>query len=81
MKHSSVWQSLFTNTENRQNADAVLHVSISANDEAHENVKRTGPDMCEALNNLMKDEIQEERLDAAVQEHVINIKCLMEKLN
>ena len=37
--------------------------------------------MCEALNNLMKDEIQEERLDAAVQEHVINIKCLMEKLN
>ena len=69
----------FADTEDQQNADAVLHVSISANEEAHENMKN--PDMCEAPKDLMKDEIQEERLDAAVQERVINIKSLMEKLD
>ena len=49
----------------KHNADAVLQVSVSANSEVYENVKRRNPLMCEALRELMKDEIQEEK-DAAV---------------
>jgi len=71
----------FKDTEDQQNADAVLQVSISANLEAFENVKRRNPDMCKAMKDLMKDEIQEERVDAAEQERVINIKSMMKNLN
>ncbi|MBQ9009533.1 MAG: hypothetical protein IJ088_09415 [Clostridia bacterium] len=70
----------FTDSEDQQNADAVLQVSISANAEAFENVKRRNPDMCKAMKDLMKEEIQEERVDAAEQERVINIKSMMENL-
>lgn len=70
----------FTDTADQQNADAVLQVSISANEEAYENVKRRDPDMCKAMKDLMKEEIQEERIDAAEQERVINIKSMMKNL-
>ena len=36
--------------------------------------------MCRALKDLMKEEIQEERADAAEQERVKNIKSMMENL-
>lgn len=36
--------------------------------------------MCIAMKELMKDEIEEERVDAAEQERVINIKSMMENL-
>lgn len=71
----------FTDTEDQQNADAVLQVSISANEEAFENVKRRNPAMCKAMKELMKEEIKEERADAAEQERVINIKSMMENLH
>lgn len=48
----------------KHNADAVLQVSVSANSEVYENVKRRNPLMCEALRELMKDEIQEEKDEA-----------------
>ena len=36
--------------------------------------------MCKAMKDLMRDEIQEERVEAAEQERVINIKSMMENL-
>ena len=50
----------------KSDADAVLQVSMSANYELYENVRRDNT-MCEALRKLMKDEI-EEALEAAKQE-------------
>lgn len=50
----------------KSDADAVLQVSMSANYELYEKVRRDNT-MCEALRRLMKDEI-EEALDAAKQE-------------
>ena len=55
----------FTEPGDRHNADAILQLSVSANREVYEEIKRRDPVMCEALRDLMKDEIQEERQDAA----------------
>ena len=55
----------FTEPGDRQNADAILQLSVSANRSVYEDIKRRDPVMCEALRDLMKDEIQEERQDAA----------------
>ena len=54
----------FTELGDRHNADAVLQVSVSANLEIYENVKRRNPAMCQAMKDLMKDEIQEENQKA-----------------
>ena len=43
----------------RENADAVLQVSVSANQKVYD-VVREEKDMCEALRELMKDEIDKE---------------------
>ncbi len=53
----------------KSDADAVLQVSMSANYELYEKVRRDNT-MCEALRRLMKDEI-EEALDAAKQEGTV----------
>jgi len=55
--------SKFTEPGDPHNADALLQVSISANKEVYENMKRRDPLMCQALKELMKDEIMEERQD------------------
>ena len=55
-----------------QNIDAVLQVSVSANRELYEEVRRDEK-MCQALKELMKDEIAEERAE----EKLIDIKNLM----
>ena len=47
-----------TKPGDRNNADAVLQVSISANEELYEKIRRDSG-MCEALRRLMKDEIAE----------------------
>ena len=47
-----------TNPGDRNNADAVLQVSISANEGLYEKIRRDSG-MCEALRRLMKDEIAE----------------------
>ena len=49
--------------EDRNNVDAVLQVSVSANAELYERIRRDDR-MCQALRELMKDEIREE-LDKA----------------
>lgn len=49
----------------RKDKDAILQLSISANREIYEELKRRDPIMCEALRDLMKEEIQEERQEAA----------------
>ncbi len=64
----------------KHNADAVLQVSVSANNEVYENVKRRDPIMCEALRELMKDEIQAEIDEATDKSRVTSIKSLMKKM-
>ena len=59
----------FTEPGDRQNADAVLQLSVSANRSVYEEIIRRVPVMCEALRDLMKDEIQEE-IQKAVQDAV-----------
>ena len=69
----------FADKEDKQNADAVLQVSISANEEAFENVKRRIPAMCKAMKDLMKDEIQEENQKAIDTSLIAAIRSLMKK--
>jgi len=82
----------FTEPIDKQNADAVMNVSINANREVYDKIRKENPFMCQALRELMKDEIQEEIQNAvqeAVQEaernaadrsRVTDIKNLMKKL-
>ncbi|MGN0355962.1 MAG: hypothetical protein ACI4EI_12945 [Muricoprocola sp.] len=49
----------FTEPGEREKADAVIQVSVSANKEKYEEIRRDSI-MCEALRTLMKDEIEEE---------------------
>ena len=70
----------FTEPGDRQNVDAVLQLSVSANRSVYEEIKRRNPAMCEALRELMKDEIQEELQDAADSATIVLIKNVMEKL-
>ncbi|MGN0353556.1 MAG: hypothetical protein ACI4EI_00605 [Muricoprocola sp.] len=49
----------FTEPGEMAKADAVIQVSVSANKEKYEEIRRN-LDMCEALRTLMKDEIEEE---------------------
>ena len=74
----------FTEPIDKQNADAVMNVSINANREVYDKIRKENPFMCQALRELMKDEIQEqikaERQDAADSSRVTDIKNLMKKL-
>lgn len=61
-----------TDPGDRNNAEAVLQVSISANKELYEQIRRSAV-MCEALRELMKDEIDEtveKAVEKAVEEAV-----------
>ena len=49
----------FTEPGDRQNADAVLQVSVSANKKIYDQVRRNNVIMCEALRELFKDELEE----------------------
>ena len=51
---------LLTEPGDRDNVEAVLQVSISANGKVYDEVRRDFG-MCEALRELMKEEIEEER--------------------
>lgn len=62
--------SAFTEPGDKEKADAVLQVSVAANRKNYDKVRRTS-DMCEALRELMKEEIEEElkkNRDKAIQE-------------
>lgn len=49
----------FTEPGDRQNADAVLQVSVSANKKIYDQVRRNNIIMCEALRELFKDELED----------------------
>jgi hypothetical protein len=72
-----------TRPGDRDNIDAVLQASVSANFELYEDVRRDSV-MCQAMRELMKDEIAEERTDAAnmaeTETQVKNIKVIMKNL-
>ena len=68
-----------TEPGDRQNADAVLQLSVSANRSVYEEIKRRDPVMCEALRDLMKEEIQEENQKAVDIATIVMIKNLMKK--
>ena len=68
-----------TEPGDRHNADALLQVSVSANKEVYENVKRRDPAMCKAMKDLMKEEIQEEKQEAVDISLIAAIKNLMKK--
>ncbi len=70
----------FTEPGDRQNADAVLQLSVSANRSVYEDIKRRDPVMCEALRDLMKEEIQEDNQKAVDIALLAVIKHQMEKL-
>lgn len=72
--------SAFTEPGDRHNADAILQLSVSANREVYEKIKRRDPTMCEALRDLMKEEIQEERQDAVDTALIAVIKNQMKTL-
>jgi hypothetical protein len=73
----------------RDNIDAVLQASVSANFELYEDVRRDSI-MCQAMRELMKNEIAEERNDAAdkaetaskvedIKNIMKNFKCTVEQ--
>ena len=70
----------FTEPGDRHNADVILQLSVSANREVYEEIKRRDPILCEALRDLMKEEIQEERQEAADIVAVAMIKNAMKTL-
>lgn len=53
----------FTTPGDRSNIDAILQVSIAANQELYEQIRRDFG-LCQALRELMKDEIAEEMMEA-----------------
>lgn len=63
-----------------QNIDAVLQVSVSANKKLYEDIKRRDKDMCQALKDLMKDEIAEEVTKGRADATLENIKNMMKNL-
>ena len=65
----------------RRNADAVLQLSVSANRSVYEEIKRRDPAMCEALRDLMKEEIQEENQKAVDVALIAVIKNTMKALD
>lgn len=59
--------SRLTEPGDKDNADAVMQASVAANRESYERIRRCDPFMCEALRELMKDEIAECERKAAFQ--------------
>lgn len=53
----------FRNEKDRDNADAVLQVSVSANRDLYEHLRRESG-MCDALKELMKEEIEAEKRES-----------------
>lgn len=54
----------FTEPGDRQNIDAVLRLSVSANRNVYDDIRRRDPAMNDALKELMKDEIEKENQKA-----------------
>ena len=62
----------------RNNVDAVLQVSVSANKEIYEAIRRCDKVMCEALRELMKEDLEkreQETLLKAIKNLMETMKC------
>ena len=55
-----------------------MQVSVSANKELYARIKEGDERMCQAMRELMKDEIAEERQDQEQETKLIDIKNVME---
>ena len=64
----------------KERADAVLQVSVSANRKLYDEMRRRS-NMCEALRELMKDEIEEELSKARNEGKQTGIQTGEERLN
>lgn len=67
IEETSGWR----NPGDKNNIDAILQVSVSANKELYREIRRRNSAMCEALRELMRDEIEEEKriaVEAATRE-------------
>ena len=66
----------------RNNVDAVLQVSVSANKEIYEAIRRCDKVMCDALKELMKEDFEEtkqETLLEAIRNLMETMKCSAEQ--
>ena len=67
----------FTDSEDRQNANRVLRISINANAEVYDNLKRRNSSMSDAIRYLLRDEIA----DAEKTVRLSDIKSIMASLD
>ena len=81
--------SKFTEQGDRARADAILQVSATANFALYQEIYKEEPNMCQALEEIMKDTLEARRAEGMqqgmqrgiAQEKVNNIKTLMETMN
>ncbi|MBQ7487390.1 MAG: hypothetical protein IJT77_07850 [Clostridia bacterium] len=71
----------FTDSEDRQNANRVLRISINANAEVYDNLKRRNSSMSDAIRHLLRDEIKEERADAEKKLSIFHVHNIMDSFN
>lgn len=64
----------------RNNVDAVLQVSVSANKEIYEAIRRRDKIMCEALRELMKEDFEKQERETKQETLVETIKNLMDTM-
>ena len=72
--------SRLTEPGDRDNADSVMQASVSANPATYERIRRCNPIMCEALRELMKDEIESEIEDRERKTKIELIRNLMDSM-
>lgn len=65
-----------TGKEDKNNADAVYQVSVSANRELYAELIRSDPVMCTALRELLKDEIQADIIDGEKRGEIQKAKAI-----
>ena len=66
------------NTANQEYLDAILQVSINVNRNMYNELRRRDPIMCQALKELLKEEIQEEIDKAMADKDAENVKLKKE---
>ncbi|MCI8873652.1 MAG: hypothetical protein HFH51_12525 [Lachnospiraceae bacterium] len=64
----------------RNNADAVLQVSVSANREIYEAIRRCDKAMCDALKELMKEDFEKQERETKQETLLEAIRNLMDTM-
>ncbi len=77
--------SQFTEQGDRARADAILQVSATANFALYQEIYKEEPNMCQALEEIMKDTLEARRVEGMqqgiAQEKFNSIKTLMKTMN